>query len=188
MSRVWHKGWLMNFLAISGSARALSTNTAMLDEVSDIAAPDHVVTVFSGIADLPVFSPDSEGGALPAPVDMFARLIRASDGLIIASPEYVRAIPGGLKNAIDWLVSRDEIIAKPIVLMHASHRGDDMLAQLRLVLTTVSEQFMPDLFLRFSLMNHSAGDIAQTLQDPPNTQQIKDFLNDFEARCKSRCA
>ncbi|MBU2936692.1 MULTISPECIES: NADPH-dependent FMN reductase [Pacificibacter] len=176
----------MNFLAISGSARATSTNTAMLNAVSDIAAPDHTVTVFSGVADLPVFSPDFEGGALPATVEAFAKMIRDSDGLIIASPEYVRAIPGGLKNAIDWLVSRDEIIVKPIVLLHASHRGDDMLAQLRLVLATVSGRFMPDLFLRFSLMNLSARDIAQTLQDPTFAQQIKAFLNDFETRCASQ--
>lgn len=176
----------MNFLAISGSARAASTNTAMLNAVSNIAASDYIVTVFSNIAELPVFSPDAEARPLPAPVEQLARLIRESDGLIIASPEYVHAMPGGLKNAIDWLVSRDEIIAKPIVLMHASHRGDDMLAQLRLVLATVSDRFMPDLFLRFSLMNLSAGDIAQTLQDPPFAQQIKAFLNDFETRCASQ--
>ncbi|MBU2867399.1 NADPH-dependent FMN reductase [Pacificibacter marinus] len=178
----------MNFLAISGSARAASTNTAMLNAVSNITADDHIVTVFSNIADLPVFSPDAEGDALPAPVEQLARLIRESDGLIVASPEYVRAIPGGLKNAIDWLVSRDEIIAKPIVLMHASHRGDDMLAQLRLVLATVSDRFMPDLFLRFSLMNLPSGDIEDTLQNPPHAQQIKDFLKDFEARCMSDLA
>lgn len=173
----------MNFLAISGSARACSTNTAMLEAISDIAHPEHSVKVFSDLADLPVFSPDFEGRALPAPVNAFATLIRESDGLIIASPEYVRAIPGGLKNAIDWLVSRDEIIAKPIALMHASHRGDDMLAQLRLVLATVSERFMPELFLRFSLMNLSTGDIAQTLDDPLHAQQINAFLNDFAAGC-----
>lgn len=186
MPCVWRNGDSMNFLAISGSARAASTNTAMFRAVSNIAASDHTVTVFSNVADLPVFSPDAEGRALPAPVEQLARLIRESDGLIIASPEYVHAIPGGLKNVIDWLVSRDEIIAKPIVLMHASHRGDDMLAQLRLVLATVSDRFTPDLFLRFSLMNLSAGDIAQTLQDPSHTQQIKGFLNDFEAHCTSQ--
>jgi NAD(P)H-dependent FMN reductase len=173
----------MNFLAISGSARAKSTNTAMLNAVSDIAAPDHIVTVYSSVAELPVFSPDFEDGALPATVETFAKMIGDCDGVIIASPEYVRAIPGGLKNAIDWLVSRDEIIAKPIVLMHASHRGDDMLTQLRLVLSTVSDRFMPDLFLRFRLMNLSADEVAERFQDPLHAQQIKDFLNDFEVGC-----
>ncbi len=139
----------MKILAISGSGRASSTNTAMLRAVAEIARPLHDVTVFAGIADLPVFSPDLEAEPLSAEVQRFVESIRESDCVIIASPEYVRAIPGGLKNAIDWLVSREEIIGKPIALMHASHRGDDMLEQLRLVLSTVSQRFSPDLFLRF---------------------------------------
>ena len=139
----------MKILAISGSGRASSTNTAMLRAVAEIARPLHDVTVFGGIADLPVFSLDLEAEPLSAEVQRFVESIRESDCVIIASPEYVRAIPGGLKNAIDWLVSREEIIGKPIALMHASHRGDDMLEQLRLVLSTVSQRFSPDLFLRF---------------------------------------
>jgi NAD(P)H-dependent FMN reductase len=72
-----------------------------------------------------------------------AAAVARADGLVIACPEYVRALPGGFKNAVDWLVSRDEIIVKPIALIHASHRGDDMLEQLRLVLGTVSETSPP---------------------------------------------
>jgi chromate reductase len=148
----------MKILAISGSGRVNSTNTAMLHAVADIARPGHNISVFSGVAELPVFSPDLEEDPLPVEVQSFVELIHESDCLIISSPEYVRAIPGGLKNAIDWLVSRDEIINKPIALMHASHRGDDMLAQLRLVLATVSKQFSEDLFLRFELMKLTPGE------------------------------
>jgi hypothetical protein len=36
--------------------------------------------------------------------------VAQADGVIISSPEYVRAIPGGMKNLIDWMVSRAEII------------------------------------------------------------------------------
>ena len=107
------------------------------------SAPAHRVTVYASLPDLPVFSPDLEAAALPAAVQRLVTLIAEADGLIIASPEYIHSIPGGLKNAIDWLVSRDEIIFKPIALIHASHRGEDMLAQLRLVLSTVSTRFAP---------------------------------------------
>lgn len=81
----------------------------------------------------------------------------------MASPECVRSIPGGLKNAIDWLVSRDELTAKPIALAHASHRGDDMLGQLRLVLGMVSQNFRTDFFLRFPLMGRSEQEIDDLL-------------------------
>lgn len=172
----------MKILAISGSGRKSSTNTAMLRTMADIALPDHQVAVFSGITDLPIFSPDLEDKPLPVSVQKFVDMVRESDGLIISSPEYVRTIPGGLKNAIDWLVSRDEIISKPIALMHASHRGDDMLEQLRLVLSTVSSGFTKDLFLRFGLMKLSPKEISQYLQMPKHRNAVTEFLKRF-AEC-----
>ncbi len=172
----------MKFLAISGSGRIQSTNTAMLHNVAQIARPLHHITVYHDITALPVFSPDAETMPTPPSVQAFVDAIRNHDGLIISSPEYVRAIPGGLKNAIDWLVSRDEIIAKPIALMHASHRGDDMLTQLRLVLSTVSDQFHSDIFLRFSLMNMSVHEISRTLMEHPNKRNIQDFIQRLAQR------
>lgn len=173
----------MKILAISGSGRNASTNTAMLRAVSCIARPDHQITVLAGVSDLPVFSPDLENGPLPELVQSFADLIKQSDGVIISSPEYVRTLPGGLKNAIDWLVSREEIISKPIALMHASHRGDDMLAQLRLVLSTVSQRFAPEVFLRFELMKLSPDEILRRLEMPANRAAVTGFLRDFTKYC-----
>ena len=173
----------MEFLAISGSSRRISTNTAMLRAVSEIMQPEHAIRVFDRIGDLPVFSPDLEAHPLPRPVQDFIAMIKRSDGLIISGPEYVRAIPGGLKNAIDWLVSRDEIISKPIVLMHASHRGDDMLAQIRVVLSTVSSRFSEDIFLRFELMAKTPAEIADDLNLPSNRRAVSDFVGRFAAFC-----
>ncbi|MCG7622473.1 NADPH-dependent FMN reductase [Epibacterium sp. Ofav1-8] len=178
----------MEFMAISGSARRASTNTALLRAVSGIVSPTHTVSVFAGLARLPVFSPDLEQHALPPAVEDFAARVGRSDGLIISSPEYVRALPGGLKNAIDWLVSREEIIAKPIALMHASHRGDDMLAQLRTVLSTVSSRFFDDVFLRFELMQTSPAEIDTLLQAPQNRRAVIDFVDQFAARCEGHGA
>lgn len=171
----------MEFLAISGSARRLLTYTAMLRAVSEIARPDHSIRVFDGTNDLPVFSPDLEALRLPDSVRDLASQIRRSDGLIVSSPEYVRAIPGGLKNAIDWLVSRDEFTTKPIVLMHASHRGDDMLAQIRIVLSTVSARFSEDLFLRFDLMKKGPAEIAEHLNLPSSRRAVTEFVERFAA-------
>lgn len=173
----------MKILAISGSGRGASTNTALLNAVSEIARPQHEVTVFSGVANLPVFSPDAESRPLPQSVQDFTGMIRECDGLIISSPEYVRAIPGGLKNAIDWLVSREEIIAKPIALMHASHRGDDMLAQLRLVLSTVSGRFTREPFLRIGLMKLSPEETSRIMLQPSNRTEVTNFLRHFSDYC-----
>ena len=173
----------MKILAISGNGRDASTNTALLEAVSKIASPDNDVTVFSSVADLPVFSPDAEKYPLPPTVQSFANMISEHQGLIFSSLEYVRAIPGGLKNAIDWLVSRDEFISKPIALMHASHRGEDMLKQLRLVLSTVSDGFAPEIFLSFDFIKLSPDEISKVMMKPLNRQKVTDFLQDFSKQC-----
>ena len=165
----------MRILAISGSARRLSTNTALLRALAR-AAPEGVeVSVYDSVATLPVFSPNLDNQPPPVVQDYVAE-VGAADALIIASPEYVRAIPGGLKNAIDWLVSRETLIDKPIALAHASHRGDDMLAALRIVLATVSTRFAPDVFLRFELMKQTPEAIADFVARPENAHLAHDFI------------
>ena len=176
----------MNFLAISGSARQASTNTALLRALQTAAGAAHAVAIYDRIAEMPVFSPDLEHVSLPQSVAVFAQSIADADGLIFASPEYVRAIPGGLKNAIDWLVSRDELIGKPIALAHASHRGDDMLQQLRIVLATVSDRFNADLFLRFELAKLSPDEISERLGGAGPHAEMRKFLDEFADHCRSQ--
>lgn len=161
----------------------MSTNTAMLLALQACPGLDHEVTVYDRLGDLPIFSPDLEQFDLPQSVRDFVSRIAEADGVIFASPEYVHSIPGGLKNGIDWLVSREEIIQKPIALMHASHRGDDMLDQLRLVLGTVSARFRKDVFVRFPLMKLSPDEIEQVLKRPDCQARMADFLNRFADVC-----
>ncbi|MEE9322614.1 MAG: NADPH-dependent FMN reductase [Granulosicoccus sp.] len=169
----------MKFLALSGSTRKASSNTALLRALA-IAAPHRIeVNVFEHMQQFPVFSPDLEGDQTPDIINVFCENIRKSDGLIVASPEYVRAIPGGLKNTIDWLVSRDEIINKPIVLAHASHRGDDMLQSLRTVLGTVSTRFNERIFLRIPLVSKTPEEVVRSLQEEQHSRQLRQFLNSF---------
>ncbi len=175
----------VKILAISGSPRQASTNTAMLYGLKSAASKVHCTTVYDQVGFLPVFSPDLDGPNLPSLVNTFASAVTAADCLVIASPEYVRSIPGGLKNAIDWLVSRDELNQKPIVLMHASHRGDDMLAQLRIVLATVSQRFNTEIFLRFTLMNLTPNEVARYLAQDMQIAKIGIFLDQLDTFCAS---
>ena len=175
----------MKLLAMSGSARRASTNTAFLVAMKDFLPVGVELSVFARLDSLPVFSPDAEGADLPRPVAEFLTLVSAADGIIISSPEYVRAIPGGLKNAIDWMVSRFEVIAKPIALAHASHRGEDMLASLRLVLSTISSGFLASTFLRVPLVGKSAADILPLMHSPDYESEISRFLTDFATHIRS---
>jgi len=165
----------MNILAISGSTRAGSTNTALLRAMAARAPAGVRVELLEDLADFPIFSPDLEGDRTPPIVEAFAARVRTADALLVASPEYVRAIPGGLKNAIDWLVSRDEIVDKPVALVHASHRGDDLLESLRRVLGTVSSRFDEASFARFPLVSLDRTGVAERLREPAHTDRMDAF-------------
>ena len=175
----------MNILAISGSTRAASTNTALLRGFAAIAPTGMTVTVYDQLASLPVFSADIDATP-PTAVTNFKQRVARADGIVFASPEYVRSIPGGLKNAIDWLVSSDAIIAKPMAILHGSHRGDDMLDTLRCVLATVSSGFSPDLFARFALIGKTPAQVTETLATPENAEQLRAFLSQFIALANPR--
>ncbi len=169
----------MQLLAISGSLRRASTNTALLRGLAVMAPPRARVTIFAGLGELPIFNPDNEGEATPGVVCAFAAAVAAADGIVISCPEYVHALPGGFKNALDWLVSRSEIIGKPIALLHASHRGEDVLADLRRVLSTVSEGFAPEIFATFPMRKMTPEEIAAKLATPEQTEKLGGFLTAF---------
>ena len=169
----------MQLLAITGSLRRASANTALLHGLARIAPPRAEVIVFDGLGRLPIFNPDDEGEATPAAVRAFAAGVAAADGIVVSCPEYVRALPGGFKNAIDWLVSRTEIIDKPIALLHASHRGEDVLADLRRVLATVSDSFAPEIFAAFPMGKRTPEEIAAHLALPDQVARLDGFLTAF---------
>ncbi|MCB8837109.1 NADPH-dependent FMN reductase [Aurantimonas sp. VKM B-3413] len=125
-------------LAICGSLRRHSRNRLLLEAFCRYSPAGVLVEMAPGLDMLPPFNPDHEGDAAPAELEHFAELVTRADGLIIAAPEYAHGIPGVLKNALDWLVSRPEIPGKPVLLVHASTRGLFVREHLSEVLRTMS--------------------------------------------------
>ena len=66
--------------------------------------------------------PTSRSAGFPAPVQTLAEAVRAADGVIFVSPEYNYSIPGGLKNAIDWVsrVPNQPFAGKPVTVISAT--------------------------------------------------------------------
>jgi NAD(P)H-dependent FMN reductase len=130
----------MHLLAISGSLRAASKNTALLGAARLVAPPGVQVTRYDGLAALPPFNPDldtADGGRLPDAVRELRRLIGDAAGVLISSPEYAHGVPGVLKNLLDWLVGSTEFPGKPIVLLSPSPQSVHAPAQLIEILTTM---------------------------------------------------
>lgn len=120
----------MKVLALSGSLRASSSNTALLRAVVRLAPPDMIVELFDGLGQLPLFNPDLEM-ADPVPVAYLREQIMSADALIIASPEYAHGITGVMKNALDWMVGCEAFVNKPVALLNASPRATHAQAALR---------------------------------------------------------
>lgn len=112
----------MRILAISGSLQQQSSNTALLRAAAAgaPAAGGVVVDLYDGIRELPHFDPDLDGPEPPPGIaDLRARLV-AADAVLISTPEYAHALPGALKDALDWLVGSGELVDKPVAVMSAS--------------------------------------------------------------------
>jgi chromate reductase len=94
----------MKVLAVSGSLRADSYNTRLLEAAAAAAPAGVEVEILdpARIADLPLYDQDLEDEGAPASVDLLREAWAEADAILFATPEYNGSVPGGLKNAIDW--------------------------------------------------------------------------------------
>jgi NAD(P)H-dependent FMN reductase len=138
-------------LAISGSLRAASINSALLRAAARLAPPDITVSVLSGIGELPLFNPDLEA-LPPSQIIAFRREVAACDALLIASPEYAHGVTGTIKNALDWLVSFEPFVYKPVAVLNASPRARHADSALRETLKTMSAHLVQDASVSIALL------------------------------------
>jgi len=90
-------------LAVSGSLRRGSHNTALLRAAADVAPASVSVDVLDGLAELPHYDSDLEAAGVPTGVEAVRRRVDGADAVLFATPEYNGSVPGALKNAVDWL-------------------------------------------------------------------------------------
>jgi len=138
-------------LALSGSLRAASINSALLRAAARLAPPEVEIRVFLGLGALPLFNPDLDT-QLPPPVVAFHAEVAACDALLVASPEYAHGVTGTIKNALDWLVSFEPFIAKPVALLNASPRARHAEDALRETLKTMSAVIVEEASISIPLL------------------------------------
>lgn len=171
----------MRIYAISGSLRAASVHMALLHAFLENMPDGMEMEICDLIGDLPIFNPDLEGDLTPEPVSKFAKKVDAADGLIVAAPEYAHGIPGGLKNAFDWLVSGPELVDKPVMLVdgYTNGRGSYVQAALLEVLRTASLKVMPEQGAIAGLIGKTPAEVRYFMTMPENRKQIQDRLSAF---------
>jgi chromate reductase, NAD(P)H dehydrogenase (quinone) len=92
----------MHVLAISGSLRSGSYNTALLREAVEVAPAGVELELYDGLELLPPYNEDEDLEDGPVEGARLRDAISRADALLIATPEYNGSIPGQLKNAVDW--------------------------------------------------------------------------------------
>lgn len=143
----------LKVLAISGSLRTNSLNSRALQVAKQLAAEAGGTVQQADLKTLalPVYDGDVEAAGMPEQVLRLKAMAEAADVLLIASPEYNHSIPGGLKNAIDWLSrGRNSLDGKVAAIFGASSglfgtaRGQ---IQLRHVLEVLNVVVIPQPFV-----------------------------------------
>jgi chromate reductase len=148
----------LEVLLISGSARAGSTNTAVLRTAAALAPAGIGTTLLDGIGDLPLFNPDDdvEGATVhPAVAAMRAQVARA-DAILICTPEYAGALPAAMKNVLEWTIGDAGTYGKPVAWINASGRaaptgGADAHESLAKVLRYAGADIVEDACARISI-------------------------------------
>src|SRR3954453_3247977 len=92
----------MRIVAISGSLRSDSHNTALLRMAAEEAPAGVEIELWQGLKEIPPYDADDDLVPGPAAVAAFREAVRDADAVLIATPEYNSSVPGALKNALDW--------------------------------------------------------------------------------------
>jgi len=126
-------------LAIAGSVRKASINRALLNYIAKNFEEHLSVEVYGKVDQLPIFNPDLDGELLPPIIHELQAKVKAADGIIISTPEYVFSLPGNLKNLLEWHVSTTLFSGKPVALIVAAASGKHAMESLDLVMSTITE-------------------------------------------------
>jgi chromate reductase, NAD(P)H dehydrogenase (quinone) len=153
---------LVRILAISGSLRRASSNSALVAAVARLAPYTADVSIYRELEMLPPFNPDLDRDEAPAAVSRFRAMLQSCDAVLISSPEYAHGVPGVLKNALDWVVGSGELVDKPIALLNASARATFAWASLAETLAVMSAQVVPEASITVSIQGRTldASDIV----------------------------
>jgi len=113
----------MRVLAISGSLRRDSHNTALLRALREEAPAGVEIELWDGLKEIPPHDGDDDLVPGPAKVEAFRSLVREADAVFFATPEYNSSIPGALKNALDWAsrpLATNAFRNKPVAVIGSS--------------------------------------------------------------------
>jgi NAD(P)H-dependent FMN reductase len=168
-------GKKIKILGISGSLRAGSSASGILEIVSKLV-PDNVeFEIYTGIGEIPAFNDSKE---IPLPVTGFIRQIENADGVFFCIPEYAFGVPGALKNALDWTVATTFFSDKPVALITAASQGEKAHAALLLTLNAIGTKITEDATLLISFIRSKLNE-QNEIKDIATLDAVKKVVVSF---------
>ena len=112
----------LHFVVMLGSLRRASFNAAIARALPALAPEGVTIAPLGSVGEFPIYNHDLQAEGFPAVVTAMARAIADSDGVIFVTPEYNHSVPGGLKNAIDWVsrLPNQPFAGKPVAIQTSS--------------------------------------------------------------------
>lgn len=171
----------LRVLAIPGSLRRDSHNKAVLRAASELAPVGMTIDLYERLGEVPLFNGDVADIETPDGVLALRRAIGGSDAVLISTPEYNQAVPGVVKNMIDWLSLGDppeSLEGKPVAVTGiTTGPWGTRLAQTMLRQMLVSSQAIllpkPFLYLRGA---ESVFDDRGELRDDNTRQRLSELV------------
>jgi chromate reductase len=180
----------LNVLAICGSLRKGSFNRMLMNTSIDLAPAGMTIKEGPSFAGFPIYNfDDQQATGFPKSVDALNDAVKAADGVLVVSAEYNWSIPGGLKNAIDWLSRYKEVPIKnkPVAIQSAAPGllgGSRMQYHLRMTLQAIDAQLFgkPEVIVNMAAQKFDQASGA--LNDQAALDLIKQQLAAFAAFIK----
>jgi len=176
----------MKILTFAGSLRKDALSKKLCHVVVEIVHKNNLGEIhFVDLQPLniPVYDGDFETTqGIPAGVMSLGKQITAADALIVCTPEYNGAIPGSLKNVVDWL-SREKpvpLTGKPMLLLGSSPGamgGIRALWHSRQPFEVLNTQLYPEMMAVGKA--HEVIQTDHTLSDAKMQQNLERLLKDF---------
>ena len=113
----------LKIVTLLGSLRKGSYNAIVANALPGLVPKDVTIEALPSIRDIPLYDADlQQDEGFPAQIEAIAEEIRQADGVIIVTPEYNYSVPGGLKNAIDWIsrLPNQPLAGKPVAIQTSS--------------------------------------------------------------------
>ncbi|MFH8617008.1 NADPH-dependent FMN reductase [Streptomyces sp. NPDC017979] len=178
---------LPSILALTGSLRAQSYNSALLRAAVKNHSGKVSINIYDDLARLPMYNQDFDNENPPPEVVELRGRVAAADGLFIVTPEHNASIPAALKNAIDWCSTAPAngiMVAKPTAIAGASP-GAFGSARAQIALRQILASIGSDVLTKPEVtvfQCHERIDADGNVNDPFTLSLLDDLLSALTAR------